>query len=191
MGTLVGNKQVVEFGVYEMEYKGNATELDVSESSISPISFDKNYYERYSGLINTCFYEMRKALNIQPYESYCADLEELMGQKENIFLLLDGDEIIGAVSCYENEIENLAVSLKYQRQGFGKKLMRFALDYMQKRGTSPIKLTVTQWNRSAIALYESFDFVITKETTVRGVSTKDVAGNWTFEFTTTGGLHLQ
>jgi hypothetical protein len=83
MGTFMGNKQVVEFGVYEMEYKGNVAKLDVSESSISPISFDKNYYERYSGLINSCFYEMRRALNIQPYESYCADLEELVEQKRN------------------------------------------------------------------------------------------------------------
>lgn len=69
--------------------------------------------------------------------------------------------------------------------------MEFALRYMQKRGDFPIKLTVTKWNKNAIALYESLGFEVAKETTVEGVSTKDADGNWTFEFTETGGLNLR
>ena len=180
------NKQITRFNMYEMYYKGGAVESD-----LSPIPFDEKYYEQYRNLINDCFYEMRKVLRIQPYERFCDSLEELMKQKENIFLLLDGDEIVCSVSCFENEIGKVAVNLKYQRQGYGRKIMRFALSYMQKRGDSLIKLTVTKWNKKAIALYKSLGFEVTKEATVEGVSTKDDYGNWIFEFTTTGGLNIQ
>lgn len=180
------NKQVVRFNMYEMEYKGGTV-----ESNLSLIPFEEKYYEQYKNLIDDCFYEMRKALNIQPYDKFCGNLEELLKQKENILLLLGVDEIVCAVSCFENEIGNVAVNLKYQRQGYGRKLMEFALGYMQKRGDCPIKLTVTKWNKNAIALYESLGFEVAKETTVEGVSTKDADDKWTFEFTETGGLNLR
>lgn len=185
-GKIMGNKQIVRFNMYEMEYKGGAL-----ESNLLFIPFEEKYYKQYKNLIDDCFYEMRKALNIQPYEKFCSNLEELLKQKKNIFLLLGGDEIICAVSCFENEIGNVAVNLKYQRQGYGRKLMEFALSYMQKRGDFPIKLTVTKWNKNAIALYESLGFEVSKETTVEGISTKDANGNWSFEFTATGGLNLR
>ncbi|MCL2320941.1 MAG: GNAT family N-acetyltransferase [Oscillospiraceae bacterium] len=180
------NKQIVRFEIYEMEYKGGTVKSD-----LSLMTFDEKYYEQYKNLIDDCFYEMRKALNIQPYEKYCDNFEELMKQKENVFLLLDGDKIISTVTCFKNEIGNLAVNLKYQRQGYGRKLMEFAISYLQKRGDSPIKLTVTKWNKNAIVLYKSLGFEITKEITLEGVSTKDTDGNWSFKFTSTGGLNIR
>jgi ribosomal protein S18 acetylase RimI-like enzyme len=169
-----------------MEYRGPAV-----ESSLALIPFDESYYERYKGLIDEGFYEMRRALGIQPYDTYCDSLEEVMKHKENVFLLLEDDEVIGAVSCLKNEIENVVVSPRCQRRDYGRKLMEFALSHMQERGDSPIRLTVTQWNKAAIALYEKLGFEVTKETTVEGASTKDVNGTWSFEFTTTDGLSLR
>jgi ribosomal protein S18 acetylase RimI-like enzyme len=174
----MGNKQTVRFNMYEMEYKGSTV-----QSNLPLIPFEEKYYEQYENLIDDCFYEMRKALNIQPYDKFCASLEEVMKQKENIYLLPEGDEIICAVSCLENEIGNVAVNLKYQRQGYGRKLMEFALGYMQKRGDSPIKLTVTKWNKNAIALYEKLGFEITEETTVKALVPKTPMA--------TGLLHLR
>lgn len=180
------SKQITRFDMYEMHYNGGT----VKSNSVF-IQFEEKYYEQYKNLINECFYEMRKALNIQPYEKFCDSLEELMKQKENIFLFLNGDEIICTVSCFEDEIRKMAVNLKYQRQGYGKKLMIFAINHMQAKGYRPIKLIVTKWNKNAIALYELFGFKVITETTVEGVSTKDVNGNWVFEFTETGGFNLQ
>lgn len=184
----MGTEQTVKFNMYEMEYRGGA-----AESDLSPATFDEKYYERYKNLIDDCFYEMRKALNLRPYEKHSLalnDLGELIKQRGNIFLLLDGDEIVGSVSCFE-KIEDVAVNLKYQRQGYGRKLMKFALSYMQKRGDFPIKLTVTKWNKNAIALYKSLGFEIVKEATLEGVNTKDADGNWSFGFTTTGELNVR
>lgn len=180
------SKQIVRFDMYEMEYKGGAVQSD-----LTLIPFEKRYYEQYKKLIDDCFFEMRKALNIQPYGKHSNSLDELTKLSETTFLLLNGNEVICAFSRFGNEIGNVAVSLKYQRQGYGRKLMQFALSFMQKHGISPIKLTVTKWNKNAIALYESLGFEVTKGTTVEGVSTKDTDGNWTFEFTATGDLNLR
>ena len=169
-----------------MEYKGGTMKPDLY---LTP--FDEKYYEQYKNLIDDCFYEMRKALNIQPYGKHSNSLEGLTKLKENTFLLLNGDEIICAFSYFGNEIGNVAVNLKYQRQGYGRRLMEFAISYMQKLGDSRIKLTVTKWNVNAVALYKSLGFEVIKEVTVDGVNTKDTDGNWAFEFTTTGGLNLR
>ena len=179
-------KRTVRFDMYEMQYKGG-----LLNSDLSVITFEQKYYEKYKELINSCFYQMRKELNIQPYGQFCASLEELMEMKENIFLLMDDDEMICTVTCSKNEIGMVAVNLKYQHQGYGRKIMEFAISYVQKQGNYPIKLTVTKWNKNAINLYKSLGFEIIKETTVEGVSTKDVNGKWTFEFISTGGLSVR
>ena len=180
------NKQPVSFEMYEMEYRGGTV-----ESSLSLVPIDGKYYEQYKQLIDDCFCEMRKALNIKPYEKHSYVIEDLAKIKENTYLFLDSDEIIGAVSCLNNEIGNVAVNVKYQHQGYGKKLMIFALAYMQKRGYNPIILTVTKWNQNAIALYKSLGFEVTKERNVEGMNTKSDDGNWTFAFVETGDLKLR
>jgi GNAT superfamily N-acetyltransferase len=181
----MAEKQTVRFDMYEMQYQGG-----LLDSDLSVITFDQEFYEKYKSLINSCYYEMRKELNIQPYGAFCAGLEELIEQKENIFLLMDGDEIIGTVSCGNNEISKVAVNLKYQRRGYGRRIIEFAIHYIQEQGNLPIKLTVTKWNKNAMALYESLGFEIIKEATVEGVSTKDDNGNWTFEFIRAEGLSI-
>jgi ribosomal protein S18 acetylase RimI-like enzyme len=180
------DRQRVRFGVCEMEYRGPAV-----ASTLPLTRFDESYYEQYKGLVDEGFSEMRKALDIRPYDTYCDSLEEVMKHKEDLFLLLEGAEVIGAVTCLQNEIENVVVSPRRQRQGYGRKLMEFALSHMRERGDSPIRLTVTQWNRAAIALYERLGFEVTKERVVEGVSTQDASGTWSFEFTTTSGLSLR
>lgn len=176
----------VKFDVYEMKYKGA-----LRDSNFPVIALDKKYYKRYKELINDCYYEMREALNIQPYKAYCPSLEELMEEKDSIFLHIYKDEIICTVSCEDNEVTNVAVNLKYQNRGYGRKILDFAISYLQKKGHSTIRLTALKWNKKAISLYESAGFKITNETTVVGISSKDEDGGWSFEFTSTGGFSIR
>ena len=169
-----------------MEYKGGA-----AESTLPLVPFEEKYYEQYIKLMDGCFYEMRKALDIRPYEKHSYSLDEPIELKKNTFLLLDGDEIICAVTCAETDIRNVAVSPHHQRKGYGRKLTEFAISYMQNRGDATIKLTVTKWNENAIALYESLGFVITKESIVEGVNVRNEDGGWFFEFMETKGLDVQ
>lgn len=170
--------QTVSFDMYEMGYRG-----PLLSKSLPVQTLKLQYFERYKDLINSCYYRMREELNIQPYGMHCPERYELLDNSENTFLLMRGSEIIGAVTCANNEIQNVAVSMKFQRQGYGRKLVQFAISYIQKQGLTPVKLHVTKWNENAIALYQSLGFEVTKEIKLYGMSTKDSAGNWSFEFT--------
>ena len=176
----------IEFDIYEMKYNGG-----LRDSTLPVISFDKKYYDRYKELIHSCYYEMREALNIKPYKGYCESLEELMVEKDTIFLLMNDDEIICTASCEDNEVSNVAVNLKYQNLGYGRKILNYVISFLQKQGHSTIRLTVLKWNKKAIALYNSVGFEITNETTVTGINSKNENGNWSFKFTSTGEYNIR
>ena len=54
---------MIEVIAYEMKYD----KASVEQSTISCIPFDVQYYEQYKSIYNECFYDMRKALEIEPY----------------------------------------------------------------------------------------------------------------------------
>lgn len=137
---------------YEMQYMGN-----IIQSDVDLIPFDDRFYDIYETIYNECFYEMRKALNVKPYNFYHS-IEQLEDKKSNIFLLLKDNELIGSVACIENEIDDLIVNKRYQRQGYGKKLLMFAINYIQNQNIKPITLHVAKWNENAVSLYEECGF---------------------------------
>ena len=149
------------FKVYEMEYRGKAA----ATPDISLFRFSEEYYPQYKLIYNECFHDMRKALDIKPYDFY-SDIEQLREKAGNIYLLLDGNTIIGSVGCFGKEIDDLIVNSTYQGRGYGKKLLLWAINHIRSYTEKPITLTVAQWNRRAVQLYESAGFVITRTETI-------------------------
>lgn len=90
----------------------------------------------------------------------------LLNKSENIFILEIDNHLAGSVAIYKNEIDDLFVAKSYQRKGYGKGLLRFAVARMQRMGVSPIILHVADWNRGAISLYTKNGFRIVKTETV-------------------------
>ena len=84
-----------------------------------------------------------------------------------IFVLWLDDEIIGFVSLREilerGEITNLAVKSSYQSKGYGRKLLRFALDTMSNDGMEAAFLEVRVSNLKALELYKSEGFIIMRK----------------------------
>lgn len=138
-----------------MEY----THADAPVSDISLTPFRDSFSSQYISIYNECFYEMRKALDIKPYNFYCG-IKQLEAKKDSLFLLTNGDVIIGAVSCSGTEIDDLIVNKNYQGQGYGKKLLMWAVGHIRAYSGEPITLTVAKWNRKAVKLYLQNGFVI-------------------------------
>lgn len=149
------------FKVYEMEYRGKAA----ATPDISLFQFSEEYYPQYEKIYNECFRNMRKALDIKPYDYY-SDIEQLREKAENIYLLTDDNTIIGSVGCFGTEIDDLIVNSAYQGRGYGMKLLLWAINHIRSYTDEPITLTVAQWNRRAVQLYESAGFVITRTETI-------------------------
>ena len=141
---------------YTMEYKGT-----LINSELKLVPFEEKYYKEYRDIYHDCFHEMRKSLGLKPYNA-CDSFEQLQAKKNDIFLLIIGGKMVGAVAVYENEIDDLIVSKPFQNQGYGKKLLAFAIGLLQKRNISPIVLGCAEWNQKAIALYKNNGFVVTE-----------------------------
>lgn len=152
----------MEIIAYEM--KLNKSKVDAP--NISCIPFPKPYFEEYKRIYNECFYDMRKALDIEPHD-FLHDYEQIVDKSADIFLLVDKEEIIGSVACYGNEIDDLIVNRKFQRQGYGKQLLLWAIWHIRERNDEPITLHVADWNQGAIMLYEKCGFEIVKAEKVR------------------------
>ena len=142
------------FFVYEMEYTGAVPE----RSGIEPIPFRDRHYSQYERIYNECFYEMRKALDIEPYNFY-SDIRQLNGKKEGIFLIIDGDAVIGSVGCFGTEIDDLIVAKKYQGRGYGSAALGLILDELRAEGHyDHVEACVKKDDAEAIRLYEKHGF---------------------------------
>ena len=131
-------------------------------SQISCIPFQMELFDQYKEIYNACFYEMRKALDRRPYAYYC-EYAQIQGKEKDIFLFKKGGELIGSVACYGNEIDDLIVNQKFQRQGYGRGLLLWAMKRIRENSQEPITLHVAEWNQHALRLYEKTGFDVKKK----------------------------
>ena len=75
---------------------------------------------------------------------------------------LQNGEIVGAVSCYENELDGLIVEKSFQGQGIGQKLLLWGMNHIKEQGYEEIILHVAEWNQNAVKLYLKNGFGIKK-----------------------------
>lgn len=152
----------MEIIAYEMQL--NKAIIDAP--NISCIPFQKQYFEEYMRIYNECFFDMRKALDIEPH-NFLNNYEQIVDKVADIYLLVDKEEIIGSVACYGNEIDDLIVNPGFQRQGYGKQLLLWAIQHIREGSNEPITLHVAAWNQGAIMLYERCGFEVVKTEKVR------------------------
>ena len=153
--------KAMEIIAYEMQY-GNA---HVPQSGIACIPFEAAFFQEYKQIYNECFYEMRKALDIQPYH-FLHDYKQIAGKVQDIYLLIHQGEIIGSVVCYGNEIDDLIVNPRFQRRGYGKQLLLWAMQHIRERSNEPITLHVAEWNHDALMLYKKVGFKVAKQISI-------------------------
>lgn len=89
-------------------------------NDVSCVPFQEQYWDEYMKIYNDCFYEMRKILEIEPINFY-SDYSQVKDKINDIFLYLQNGVIVGAVSCYGNELDDLIVVKSFQGQGVGQK----------------------------------------------------------------------
>ena len=88
----------------------------------------------------------------------------IASKSEPCFVAVDGKQIIGELSIFENRAYGLTIGMivdaAYRRRGIGRKLMKAALDWARRRGIRKLSLRVFPHNLAAIALYEQTGFKI-------------------------------
>lgn len=151
-----------EIIAYEMLFRGNIS----YSGGLSCISFREKHWTEYMKIYNECFYEMRKALEIEPINFY-SDYSQMKDKADNTYLYLQNGMIAGAVSCYGNELDDLFVNKVFQRRGLGQKLLLWGMNRIKEQGYDEIILHVAEWNQTAVKLYLKNGFVIQKKEQIR------------------------
>lgn len=94
-------------------------------------------------------------------------LSPVEGKTNDTFLYLQDRVIVGAVSCYGNELDDLIVHKSFQGQGIGQNLLFWGIHYIKEHGYDEIILHVAEWNQKAVNLYLHNGFKIMKKEKVR------------------------
>lgn len=128
------------------------------KTSIKMVPYSAEYREQYTIRYNESFHEMREALHIEPYD-FIRDDSFFETGMDVVYLLLEGDELIGGVALKNDEIDDLFVAPKYQGHGYGKQILLWALEHID---TKHVILHVSAWNEKARSMYENTGFEITE-----------------------------
>ena len=136
------------------------------QNDISCVPFQEQYWNEYMRIYNECFYQMRKVLEVEPINFY-SDYSQIKDKINDIFLYLQNGVIVGAVSCYGNELDDLIVEKSFQGQGIGQKLLLWGMNHIKEQGYKEIFLHVAEWNQTAMKLYLKNGFRIKKKERVR------------------------
>lgn len=128
--------------------------------------FQEKYWNEYMKIYNECFCKMRTALEVEPINFYY-EYFQIKDKTNDIFLYLQEDVIIGAVSCFGNELDDLIVEKSFQGQGIGQKLLLWGMNHIKEQGYDEIILHVAEWNQNAVKLYLKNGFNIKKRERVR------------------------
>lgn len=139
---------------YEMTYLHKTD----ARATVEPVPYSSRFKDRYKRLYNSCYHEMREALGIEPYD-FIQDDAFFQQSMDQVYLLIDGDTLIGSVALKGCEIDDLLVAPEFQGRGYGRQLLIWALENIDY---DKIVLHVAEWNQRAIALYKSVGFEITE-----------------------------
>lgn len=138
-----------------MEYKRPVAE----SSSIEMVPYSPEFQEKYRKIYNDCYHEMREALDIKPYD-YIQDDSFFETGMDKVWLLLEKDNLIVSVALKGEEIDDLIVDRNRQGQGYGRKILLWALEHVNKEKAV---LRVAKWNQRAVRMYQNTGFEIMKE----------------------------
>jgi ribosomal protein S18 acetylase RimI-like enzyme len=177
------------YGLHNLQYN----ELEQPVSDLKFVLYEDKYFEQYAEGMRTSFYEMRKTNDFEPY--LCCELsqekrEEFLNNKDHIYLLMENEKLIAAISVLENGfIDNVFVVPAYQGKGYGKLSMQFAINKALKLNNS-ISLNVVEENTKACNLYYGlgFDTVQTKHYYRLASRGNDYLSNWSIPVIKNNGL---
>ena len=108
---------------------------------------------------------LQKNFKVEPKDELVLSnpIEEIINKGGKIYYAQHLDEIVGTVSLLKIntttfELSKMAVTEKAQGLGIGRQLIEFCIEEAQKLGIQKLILYSNRQLKSALHLYESFDF---------------------------------
>lgn len=121
---------------------------------------ESDFFDYYVAL-GECFTPMRQAMDIPPYnvfedrrqERLIKLKEEMLKNRENIFMFYDGDMWVGSSLINPEDIDDLFVVPSMMGKGYGRLILQSTVNLCLDRNMEHIYLGVVHWNVKAKNLY--------------------------------------
>ncbi|MFV0440683.1 MAG: tRNA (adenosine(37)-N6)-threonylcarbamoyltransferase complex dimerization subunit type 1 TsaB [Lachnospirales bacterium] len=159
MSELIEKSQPVRYDEVELFYlKQTEAERVYNLKNVKIVEFDIKYLDE--------ILEIEKKSFAQPWTRGMFE-DEAKNSMANFFIALIDEKVVGYISSRyiinEGHITNVAICDKYRRQGIGKKLITYLVDYYKEQICIGLTLEVNKNNEGAIKTYESLGFVLEGE----------------------------
>lgn len=128
---------------------------------------EKEHIDELHYFLNNLSKEDKKYFNPHSFEKEY--LESLLEQKSNYYyVLIKNNKIIGysmlrTFNRYEKPTFGGVIHPYYRREGYGSILLANTIGEARNLGYKSVLLTVDKYNKSAIRLYEKFEFLVINE----------------------------
>ena len=157
---VVGQNEVVGYEPNTVDLAKNLHELAKQTSIVQNVdALVPRYLEEIETLV-----QLEHTLMTSPWSKEDFEYELLENPFAHIFVLKKEMEIIGYVDLWvmyeQAQIASIGIKKEEQSQGYGQKLLEFALSYARDAGVNTMSLEVRKSNQKAIALYQKNGFDI-------------------------------
>jgi ribosomal protein S18 acetylase RimI-like enzyme len=150
------------YSIYRLSYEGSKFD----EADIQVIKYEDKYYEDKIRLESEAFSVIREQHDIKPYNWYLNASKEALennrkstvNNKDFIYLFFEGNDMIGGSMVKAAEIELLFTNIKYQKKGYGRKILEYTVNRGLEQDSTVVSLNVLASNEKALNLYKNTGF---------------------------------
>jgi ribosomal protein S18 acetylase RimI-like enzyme len=141
-------------GIREFRESDLAVLKEIMVAAFDGVSIDQGI-ERAFGELNGHDWRWRKARHLD---------EDVRRDPDGIFVLADGDRVLGFISTWQDReagighIPNLSLVPECRGQGWGRKLVEYALERFRANGLKHAKIETLVQNEIGRGLYASLGF---------------------------------
>ncbi|WP_409254108.1 GNAT family N-acetyltransferase [Bacillus sp. SCS-153A] len=144
-------------------YKGSSLPEPEAEFEL----YNDKHFDQFVKVVQDCYYHIQKSNDLKPYLASPESVRTYqLRDPENVYVLMDGNQIMASVSIGKGEVVNLMVSPYYQGRGLGRQALQFAVNSMLEQGYEEIRISYMDNNTAAENLYYSTGFKFLQHTEV-------------------------
>ncbi|EDL65530.1 GNAT family N-acetyltransferase [Bacillus sp. SG-1] len=129
--------------------------------------YENKHFDQFVKVVQDCYYPIQESNDLKPYLASPTSVRTYqLRDPEDVYVAMDGNQIMASVSIGKGEVDNLMVSPQYQGRGLGRQALQFAMNKMLKSGYEEIHICYMDNNTAAENLYYSAGFEFLQHTEV-------------------------
>ncbi|EJQ41872.1 hypothetical protein IEE_04362 [Bacillus cereus BAG5X1-1] len=143
------------WGSLELIYKGGS----FPKTDMTFIKYEDRFFNQFVKMVQECYYELHEMNDMKPYLASEDSIKKYkLNNESNVYVTLENEQLVAAITLGEGTIENLMVARSHQGNGYGRKALQFGMNKLLEDGYEDIRICYIEGNESAERLYNSVGF---------------------------------